>query len=363
MTSYSVMIILLLSVISGTTYAENLSTLENLGKSIFFDNSLSNPVGQSCASCHAPEAGFADPRQNNPVSEGIVKGRFTQRSAPSVAYAGYAPNLYYDAKEDMYVGGYFADGRATTMEDQAIGPLLSAVEMNNSSKKMIVDKVSNAPYQQQFKQIYGDKIFNNIDQAYNAVSSALVAYQRSKELNPFSSKYDAYLAGKIKLSKQEKRGLDLFEDKGKCSDCHPSAKSNLGAAPLFTDFTYDNVGIAKNNKNPFYSQNKKFNQKGQAHIDLGLYETTRRQADKGKFKVPTLRNIALTAPYGHNGIFATLKEIIEFYNTRDVKQWGAPEVSDNVNTEELGDLKLTEQEVDDLEAFMETLTDGYSEKH
>lgn len=342
-------------------YAENLSALEKLGKSLFFDNTLSNPVGQSCASCHAPETGFADPRQHNPVSEGVVKWRFTKRNTPTIAYAGYAPNFHFDTQEDMYIGGYFADGRATRMEDQALGPLLSAVEMNNDSQQMIVEKVSRAPYQQQFKRMNGEHIFQDAETAYNAISIALVAYQRSKEINPFNSKYDAYLSGKVKLDPSEKRGLDLFEGKGNCAACHPSAKSSLGNAPLFTDFTYDNIGIAKNKTSPFYTQNKKFNQQGKAHIDLGLYETTGRPSDKGKFKVPTLRNIDLTAPYGHSGQFSTLKDIIEFYNSRDVGQWSAPEVSENLNTEELGDLKLTPQDVNDIEAFMKTLTDGYSQ--
>ena len=133
-----------------------------------------------------------------------------------------------------------------------------------------------------------------------------------------------------------------------------------GAHPLFTDFSYDNIGVPANPANPFYSMNKSINPHGRSYADKGLGTTTRNQKQDGKFKVPTLRNIAQTAPYMHNGIFTTLREVIDFYNTRDVdKKWPAPELNNNVNTEELGDLKLSKNEIDDLVAFLNTLNDGY----
>jgi cytochrome c peroxidase len=181
-------------------------------------------------------------------------------------------------------------------------------------------------------------------------------------VNQFSSKYDYYLAGKVKLTEQEMRGLKIFEDedKGNCAACHPSALGDDGASPLFTDFTFDNLGVAKNFNSPFLSLDKQFNPQQKAYIDKGLGAITGNTAENGLFKVPTLRNIAVTAPYMHNGLFTSLEDVINFYNTRDSDdKWGQPEVKENVNDEELGDLKLTEEEVQDLLAFLKTLTDGY----
>jgi len=354
---YSVLLSTLLLPFSISNAAE-LTAIEKLGKSFFFDANLSNPAGQSCASCHSPDTGFADPRQHLPVSEGAVKNRFTLRSAPTVAYAGYSPDFHYDEKEEMFMGGYFTDGRATRMQDQAAGPLLGLVEMNNLSKESIVEKVNKGEFRQLMRGVFGEKIFANKDNAYEKITDALVAYQRSSEVNPFNSKYDHFLAGKAKLTAQEKRGLDIFEkeDKGNCAACHPNTAPDKELI-LFTDFSYDNVGLPKNNKSPFYTQDKAFNPLGKKHIDYGLFETTKKEEDKGKFKVPTLRNIALTAPYMHNGIFETLKDVVEFYNTRDVEKWGEAEVKENVNNDELGDLKLSESEVDDLVSYLKTLSD------
>ena len=191
------------------------------------------------------------------------------------------------------------------------------------------------------------------------MADAIAAFEKTDELNKFSSKFDYYLAGKTKLSVQELRGLELFNDKGKCAECHPSeaVRGTDGkiVPPLFTDFTYDNLGIPKST-NPLIADNP---------IDYGLggREDIKAKdpsgAELGKHKVMTLRNIELTPPYGHNGFFATLEEIVNFYNTRDVKSWPAPEVAQNVNTEELGNLGLTEQEEADIVAFLKTLTDGF----
>jgi cytochrome c peroxidase len=172
------------------------------------------------------------------------------------------------------------------------------------------------------------------------------------------------LAGKATLNEIELLGLKVFEDekKGNCAACHPSQPSN-GVPPLFTDFTYDNLGVPRNENNPFLHLPEHFNKNGRNHKDLGLGGATHvnNSAEYGKFKVPTLRNIALTAPYMHNGVFKTLREVVEFYNTRDIDlKWGIPEVADNVNREELGNLKLTDEEMNALVIFMTTLTDGYN---
>lgn len=331
-----------------------------LGKAMFFDANLSEPRGQSCSTCHAPSHGFADPR-GLATSEGAVKGRFAQRNSPTISYAMFSPELYFDKAESHYVGGQFYDGRAKTLEEQASGPLFSPVEMNNPDKATLLKKVAAANYADQLKMLYGADIFADEDKAMAAVADALATFQRSKEVNPFSSKYDAYLLGKVKLTEEEALGLKLFEDekKGNCAACHPS-KVVDGKLPLFTDFTYDNLGLGKNLDNPFRKMKNKFNPDGAGVIDLGLGKTVKDSAHNGKFKVPTLRNVAVTAPYMHNGLLTSVHQTIEFYNTRDIPgKWSAAEVTENINADELGNLGLNEDEVHAIEAFMKTLTDGY----
>lgn len=349
---------------SGVALAQGLATeltaKQALGKRLFFDPMLSSPVGQSCAHCHAPNSGFADPRKGQAVSAGVHPDRFTERNSPSVTYLARVPALHRDEKEDIYLGGLFYDGRANTLEEQIDGPLFSAVEMANTSKNELIERLRST-YQEAFAVVYGNSAFQNTDTAYQQLVEAIAAYERSAELNSYTAKYDYYLAGKVQLTAQELRGLQLFEaeDKGNCAACHPSQPEN-GQPPLFTDFSYDNLGVPKNLQSEFLSQAKEFNPDGKKYTDIGLAKTINDPKRKGKFKVPTLRNIALTAPYMHNGIFQTLEEVVDFYNTRDVdKKWGVPEVKENVNKEELGNLKLNKQEVADIVAFMQTLTDGY----
>ena len=184
-------------------------------------------------------------------------------------------------------------------------------------------------------------------------------------MNPFSSKYDHYLAEEAELTVQEALGLELFEEKAMCSACHP--------APLFTDFTYDNLGVPKNPENPFYDMPKKWNPEGEEWVDYGLggflksagYLPEEYAPELGKHKVPTLRNVDMrpyeefVKSYGHNGYFKSLEDIVHFYNTRDVEVWPDPEVPVNVNDAELGDLRLTAAEEAAVVAFLKTLTDGY----
>lgn len=335
---------------------------EQLGKSLFFDSSLSNPSGQSCASCHSPQHGFAEPDRNLPVSQGAIPKLTGSRNAPSVAYAGFSPAFHFDKDEGLYIGGQFVDGRASTLEAQAVQPMLNPLEMNNRSVSELLDKVRAAGYAEQFHKLYGEGALGEPEQAMSHISKAISAYERSQEVVPFSSKYDLYLAGKLTLTEQEMRGLEVFESekKGNCAACHPSAVGDDGAAPLFTDFSYDNLGVPKNSDNPFYTMSEKYNPDGNKFIDRGLGPAVKSSKEDGKFKVPSLRNIALTAPYMHNGLFTSLEEVVDFYNSRDVKKiWGAPEVQENVNSEELGDLGLSDSELADLVAFLRTLSDGY----
>jgi cytochrome c peroxidase len=220
--------------------------------------------------------------------------------------------------------------------------------MNNKSKNAVVTLVASSNYVDLFIKVYGIKTLLNVNKAYDAIGDAIAAYESSAEVNKFSSKYDHYLVGKATLTKQELRGLALFNNpaKGNCAACHPSAVAEDGSYPLFTDFSYDNLGMTGDPDNP----------------DLGLGGFLNDPNENGKFKVPTLRNVGVSAPYGHNGYFKTLKEITHFYNTRDVaaENWPAAEYLATVNSDELGNLGLTDAEENAIVAFMMTLTDGYA---
>ena len=331
-----------------------------LGKLIFMDKNLSNPTGQSCSGCHASAASFSD-LNHNIVSPGAVNGLFGNRNAPMASYSMYIPPLHYDHVDSTYVGGLFWDGRVNTLEEQAQKPFMNPLEMNNSSVSVLMQKVKNADYYSLFTKVYGNTGDDNI--AFKNVADAIANYERSPELNPFTSKYDYYLKGQATLTAQEQRGLLLFNDtlKAKCGNCHISTVDEESGKVLFTDFTYDNIGVPKNAYNPFYTIPTAFNTMGSNYVDYGLGSILKDPAQQGKFRVPSLRNIALTAPYFHNGVFGTLEEVVHFYNKRDVAGSGfaKPEVPATVNKDESGDLKLTAQEEADIVAFIKTLTDGY----
>ncbi len=338
-----------------------LNRKEQLGKLLFFEKSLSTPVGQDCSDCHKPEFAFADPDTGLPVSKGAVEGRYGNRNDMPAAYSAYVPPLHMDTVENIWVGGLFWDGRANSLEEQAMGPPLNPLEMANLDTISIREKLRELDYADMFEEIYGPDALGDPSRAFSNMADAIAAYERSAELNRFDSKYDYFLKGEADLTEQEIRGMGLFvaETKGNCAACHPSIPSEDGTPPLFTDFTYDNLGAPRNPENPFYKLSLDLNPDGFDYIDLGLAITVNDPAENGKFRVPTLRNVALTPPYLHNGVFKTLYQVVAFYNTRDVAPWPSPEVADNVNDEELGDLGLTNQEVEDIVAFLLTLNDGW----
>lgn len=348
-----------------TSIAPNRTLEAQLGKALFEDTSLSEPAGQACQTCHDPAAGYATPpaQMDHGVSRGVVAGLFGARNAPTAAYAAFSPSPYFDPEASTWVGGQFLDQRADTLEAQARGPFLNPLEMANSSPAMVVEKVRGRPYAASFRAIYGPDALDNTDEAYDRISRAIAAYERTEEFSPFSSKYDAFLRNRASLSSAELRGFAIFKDerKGNCSACHP----HDGDHPLFTDFTSDNIGVPKNPENPFYTQAPSVNPDGAGFVDLGLGATPRvnRWTYYGRFKVPTLRNVAVTAPYMHNGVFTTLEQVIRFYNTACVSGnpdgWDPPEYAATRNCEEMGNLGLTDQEIGDLVAFLRTLTDGY----
>lgn len=385
---------------------------EQLGKSIFFDTNLSINQNQSCAVCHAPEVGWTGPDSDinvgGAVYEGSIPGRFGDRKPPSSAYATQSPIFHLD-KKGLFVGGNFWDGRATGEKlgnpaaDQAQGPFLNPAEQALPDSACVVYRVCTASYPVSFVDVWGAEACDiawptdietacategttvalsdadraKSDSAYDNIALSIAAYEGSPEVNQFSSKYDLTYAGKVKLSKEEQRGFALFRGKGMCHRCHTSN----GQEALFTDFTFDNLGVPQNPENPAGT--------APDFVDPGLggflmnagYHEDVYLAEWGKHKVPTLRNVDLrpyegfVKAYSHNGYFKSLEGIVHFYNTRDVKPvcpgpyteaealaagcWPTPEVAENVNTDELGDLGLSPEEEVAIVAFLKALSDGY----
>jgi cytochrome c peroxidase len=332
---------------STATVSSTLTAKETLGQKLFFDTNLSSPAGQACASCHDPANAFTDPDQQRPTSEGAALGHFDERNAPTAAYALYSPEPYVDAALGD-VGGLFLDGRAKNLATQAQGPFLDPLEMGNISPTAVISKVAQSSYADLMQQVYGQDVFTDIGAAYSNITDAIAAFERTALFHPFNSKYDAYVAGKATLNPQEAEGLQLFNSpqKGNCAACHTSTPAANGTPALFTNFSYANIGLPPNPNIPLLPD-----------VDSSDFKDHGRLGS-GKFKVPTLRNIAKTAPYGHNGVFTSLREVVAFHNNRNSGEWAEPEIAENLDTR-VGNLALTDTETDALVAFLETLSDGY----
>jgi len=356
-----------------------LTPKEQLGQLLYFDKSLSLNENQACASCHFPPA-FVDPANvANPVDSVVSLGSDPTlhggRNAPSAGYAAFSPFFHWNPVDGLYVGGQFWDGRSNTLTDQAKGPFLNPVEMAMPNKAAVLKRIASGrnvnrgSYETLWQEVYNVTLTQlkdprsdvEVNALYDMMADAIAAFEKTRIFSPFTSKFDYYLANQASLTREELNGLALFNGKAKCNACHTSdpliAPDGSLMPPLFTDHTYDNIGVPKST-NPLLVDNP---------VDLGLggrEDIAARDpsgSDIGKHKVMSLRNIAVTPPYAHNGFFATLEAIVHFYNTRDVpsEKWPAPEVPQNVNRNELGDLKLTPKEEKDLVAFLKTLTDGY----
>jgi cytochrome c peroxidase len=299
----------------------------------------------------------------------------------------------------QFAGGNFWDGRATGHKlgnpaaDQAQGPFLNPVEQNITDARSLVEKVCRSEYAYLFKKA-GNDIWKekdicsstDVNLQYGIIGIAIAAFENSEKVNKFSSKYDNYLKGKAKLSAKEQKGLELFKGKAKCANCHITESLKDGVPPLFTDFTFDNLGLPKNPQNPWYSMDTTLNKDGVNWIDPGLADFLKEMPqyamyageNYGKHQVPTLRNVdkrphsGFVKAFGHNGYFKSLEEIVHFYNTRDVLPsskavpdpkpgincWPEPEVMENMNKAELGNLGLTPEEESAIVEFMKTLSDG-----
>jgi cytochrome c peroxidase len=410
-----------LILLAGAAWGQSLTAKQQLGKSIFFDPNLSINVNQACAACHSPATGFTGPQSSTnahgTVYEGSIAGRFGNRKPPSAAYATQSPILNYvmDHREALFIGGNFWDGRATgetlgnPAADQALGPFLNPLEQALPDHACVVYRVCTASYPVGFESVWGAGTCQvtwpldigttcateggvvslsaedrtKVNTAYGSIGLSAAAYEASPEVNQFTSKFDYYLMGMAALTQVEKKGLATFSGKGKCTNCHTIGRGAKAEPPLLTDFTYDNLGVPKNPENPFYVSNPSFIDQG-----LGSFLSTRAdyqtfaEENLGKQKVPTLRNVdkrpdpGFAKAYTHNGYFKTLEGIVHFYNTRDVKPvcpgpyteaqalaancWPPPEVSENVNHDELGNLHLTPDQEAAIVEFLKTLSDGYS---
>lgn len=350
--------VVLLAIVGGVGCGEpdRLLSREQLGELIFHDPNLSEPRGQACADCHDRTLSFSDPEDDR-TSMGVVRGRMGARNAQTAMYASFAPPLHRDPVTNRMVGGLFWDGRAATLEHQAAIPFLNPLEMNLPSKAALVERIRTAEYAGSFRRAFGARSLDDVDSAADRIFEAVAAFERTTVFAPFSSKYDRYLAGHATLDEQEARGLATFEDpaRGNCASCHPS-RGRDGTPPLFTDFSYANIGVPRFADNPFYGLPTALNPDGEGFVDRGLATTTGDPAHAGMFRVPTLRNVTQTGPYTHNGYFRQLDELLAHKSSFATKF--PPEVADTVDREHFGRSNLTPQEIADLIAFLRTLTDS-----
>jgi cytochrome c peroxidase len=368
----SLAVLAVIATLGGCKSSTQPMTKERLGAILFDDPKLSEPPGQACSDCHLASVAFADPEEER-GSEGIVRGRFGIRNAQTAMYAKFVPPLHRDPKTGRMIGGLFWDGRAGTLADQAAAPLLNPLEMNNPDKATVVKKVR-AGHERAFREVFGPGALDDVDAGFARINEAIAAFERTPAFSPFSSKYDRHLAGAVSLAPDEARGLAIFEDpaRGNCASCHPSRPSADGTPPLFTDHSYANLGMPRFENSPFYRLPSALNADGEGFVDLGLGKTTGDPQHAGMFRTPTLRNVARTTPYGHNGYFWRLDEMIAFHTGAGSplcpRNPGGPaprppEVPVPTSQPPPSCFVPTAREVADLIAFLRTLTDAGVEGH
>jgi len=360
-----------------------LSPLAQLGKSMFFDPSLSASGKLACATCHDPKYAYGPPPGRAIALGGPDMNQLGTRAVPSLRYLRDVPSFKQEYKfldgDVGPVGGLMWDGRAADLQEQAKLPLLAASEMANASPADVARKLARAAYAPQFEMLFGTDIFNDPDKVFEAGMRALAAFQRvPQEFYPYSSRYDAYLRGDIELSEQEERGAELFKDpdKGNCASCHLGTSQD-GLPPPFTDYDFVNVGVPRNPRLPANAD--------PGYHDLGLCGPQRRDLTQkrdlcGYFRSPTVRNTAIRDAFFHNGVFTELRQVLQFYNERDLH----PEkfysrnpdgsvhlyddmpsgYTDHIDHDPPLDRKpgaepvLTDRDIDDIIAFLMTLTDA-----
>jgi cytochrome c peroxidase len=324
------------------------------GKAIFFDTSLSASGKQACGTCHVPSHAYtADSVTDHGLPVPLGGPNMDQtgfRNAPSLMYASFTPPF---SLTNGPVGGFFRDGRASSLAAQAQQPFVTPFEMANTDASSVVEKLQNsATTLAAFVAAYGEAVLSDPDATLEDMALALAAYETDDEsFHPFSSKYDYWLQGKAQLTTQEQNGLNLFNDptKGNCTACHPSQAQGYSSHALFTDFSFDNIGVPRNWQIPANTVGAVSPIDGApestvltpvdvpadaeyVYYDMGLCGPFVPAATDvnarpvlsattslcGIFKVPTLRNIAVTSPYFHNGVFSDLHQVLEWYVTRDI---------------------------------------------
>jgi cytochrome c peroxidase len=355
-----------------------------LGRALFFDKNLSKNRTQSCASCHQPEFAFMDARKDpqgkvGAFSLGDDGFSLGDRNTPSITYARFSPDFNLGEHERFnsqqsaykgYQGGFFWDGRAATLAQQAAGPFLNPIEMAMPNAAAVMERIkANPEYQVSFKTFFGEAIFADDEQAYLKVTQVIAEFEKTTEVNRFSSKYDRALKGDYfydPLTK-EAQGKALFfsQQFTNCATCH-QLKPNNHKQEMFTSYEYHNIGAPQNTVDR-QSAGKNIDFKDPGLIDNPFI--IQEEALRGKFKVPSLRNVAVTAPYMHNGVFKDLRTTLVFYqsflegtkhthNPETGLPWAPAEHSENLAEQELKDGKLLkDDEIDALVCFLRSLTD------
>jgi cytochrome c peroxidase len=349
---------------------ELFTSKEALGDALFHDKSLSKFENMSCATCHEDTHAFIDNRSNRvggALSLGSDESSFGERNAPSVNYARFTPSFRFDARRNRHSGGQFRDGRADSLTDQAKGPFLAQNEMMMDDEASVIAKVlENSKYEASFKALYNSTIFNDTQTAYTAVADAIAIFESGDDISPFDSKYDRFLQGRATLTALEEQGRALFFNPrgANCRGCHAGTRNANMRNELFTNHQYTNIGVPKNST-ALIARGDSANTID--HGLLGRSDISDTRTD-GFFRIPTLRNIAVTAPYMHNGVFSNLRTVIAFYNHRagngngvnpeTNRAWNPADVPATVENNRLRMRALSNTDINALEAFLKTLTDA-----
>lgn len=362
---------------NNSTTSTNNYTKKDLGEKLFFDKNISLRRKTSCSTCHDPDHGFVDARftkdgkdqsifVNGALSVGDDGFSLGGRNAPTASYAKFSP----DFNSTTIIGGQFHNGRAKTLQVQAGGPPLDGAEMQMPDKASVVDRLKENPdYIKQFKTLYGNDIFENVENSYDAMANAIAKFEKTDLFSPFDSKYDRMKKGEYEFNRDEDGGYSLFFSNANtnCATCHSlNSKGEALSNETFSNYKYENIGVPRN----IEAMNARISlglQEANATFD-GVGATINNSEYLGKTKVPTLRNIAVTAPYMNNGQFSKLRTVLEFYdhiaglghhiNPETGKSWGKNDHNQTINFKLLKATKeLNNDKIRQLEAFLRTLTD------
>ncbi|RLL63727.1 cytochrome-c peroxidase [Paenirhodobacter hankyongi] len=344
-------------------------SLEAWGEALFSDTNLSKNRTEACATCHDPAAGFSDPRETavgRAVSLGDDGASLGDRNAPTASYARFSPPFGRTA-DGKWQGGQFHDGRAATLADQAKGPPLNPIEMGMPDVAAVAARLRENP--RYVATLAALRPGADDAAAFDAMAEAIAAYEASDTFAPFDSKYDRFLRGEAKLTDQEELGRLLFFSNQftNCNLCHQLRGTPGAEEETFSNYQFHNIGVPANRAV------RAANGAAPNRVDSGLLENpaVSDPAEAGKIKVPTLRNVAVTGPYMHNGVFADLRTVILFYNSYNTRRperhinpetgapFDPPEVAQNLSRTELETgPALDDQRIDALVAFLKTLTDA-----